>query len=525
MNSKMISVFKPLRLLQVSTIICSMIRTGLSLYLIYLIQRLIDVIIINDSAKIHQLLNHIIIFTIGYLIFIFLTQLSLRQIWFTGHFRLMDAIYQHILKQPLSFFNNNDKGNLLSKITNEAQFISSWYAQGIVVLITQSIVLITTLCLLVKYHLMITIVIVLLITICFIFIKWISKNIAKIYDKDQQMNANINQSILQSFFSIFDIKQLHQETYFQDKVTHQLLTQRLKLNQRLALIFASFVSTSAFIAFIIPIVAIILAAYFVIKHQLSVGAIMAIFSLTKMLDEPIRTISEQINQRQVAHKTIQKLKYLFEGETSTPKQELSALETMKVDIVKNDAIHQSLAVSFDLQPNDVIVIKGNSGVGKTTIANLIQQIIPNSYIEWNGENLATIDQSVIFNRIMRVNQQALLFKGTLQENIIFNAPETDLLNEVMQLCCIEQLKDKFIEDQGNNLSGGEKQRINLARILIQTPDVLILDEVTSALNLELSQKIAHNIIQFAKKYNIALLVISHKDEFDQYANQIIHLQK
>lgn len=78
-------------------------------------------------------------------------------------------------------------------------------------------------------------------------------------------------------------------------------------------------------------------------------------------------------------------------------------------------------------------------------------------------------------------------------------------------------------EQGKNISGGQRQRISLARILIRTPELLILDEPTSALNKEITEKIASNLNDFVKNNNISTLIISHNNIFDKYSSNIIKL--
>src|SRR5699024_2220017 len=84
--------------------------------------------------------------------------------------------------------------------------------------------------------------------------------------------------------------------------------------------------------------------------------------------------------------------------------------------------------------------------------------------------------------------------------------------------------DRNFEEAGKNLSGGQKQRINLARILLRKPELLILDEPTSALDNETSEKIVKNIVEFSKANNMSLIVISHRDDFDKYADDIYTLK-
>ena len=84
--------------------------------------------------------------------------------------------------------------------------------------------------------------------------------------------------------------------------------------------------------------------------------------------------------------------------------------------------------------------------------------------------------------------------------------------------------DFLIEDDGKNISGGEKQRIGLARFLLRRPEILLLDEVTSSLDVETRNEVAYRVIQYIRKYHMTLLVISHNNDFDKYANKFVEIK-
>jgi len=134
-----------------------------------------------------------------------------------------------------------------------------------------------------------------------------------------------------------------------------------------------------------------------------------------------------------------------------------------------------------------------------------------------------------FGKILKVSQESFIFKGTLRENILLADSNLEYnLEEVLKVSGLEEFVSKFginyeLLEDGKNISGGQKQRIGLARILIRKPELLILDEPTSALDENTSGKISLNIVNYINKYNIATVVISHKNDFDKYADEIIYL--
>ena len=122
-----------------------------------------------------------------------------------------------------------------------------------------------------------------------------------------------------------------------------------------------------------------------------------------------------------------------------------------------------------------------------------------------------------------------MFNSSLEENIKLGDYYTDeLLEDVIYTSCLDEFVQKqgmeyIIDEKSGNISGGEKQRIGLARILIRRPELLILDEVTSSLNSDIKETIAKRIKEFTEKYNITTIVVTHGDEFNIYANKTITL--
>ena len=120
-----------------------------------------------------------------------------------------------------------------------------------------------------------------------------------------------------------------------------------------------------------------------------------------------------------------------------------------------------------------------------------------------------------------------MFSDTIKNNICCgDMYKEDELREIYKLTLLEEFigkygEDKIIDFSDSNISGGEKQRIALARILIRKPKLLLLDEITSSLDDTNSHLLAKNIYEYAKTNNITVVVISHKDEFLEYSNKVI----
>lgn len=153
----------------------------------------------------------------------------------------------------------------------------------------------------------------------------------------------------------------------------------------------------------------------------------------------------------------------------------------------------------------------------------------NGHIRYNGQDFLQFDPDEYKKRVLMVEQNTVLFYGTVLENITMEWNATpDEIDEVVVACGLSEFVAEHglayaIPYGGENLSSGERQRIGIARLLLRKPDVLIFDEPTSALDHDLKEAVSKGIVDFAKKHKMTLVIICHGEEFDPYSSQIIQL--
>ena len=188
-------------------------------------------------------------------------------------------------------------------------------------------------------------------------------------------------------------------------------------------------------------------------------------------------------------------------------------------------------VSFTVEKGDVALITGPSGIGKSTLFNLVSRILSceTVFVGYNGRPVEDYCLRDYYRHVLQVEQTVVTVHGTLLENLTFGEeyPE-ERIREVLRVAQLE----KFVEERGldfvldehaANISGGERQRIGIARMLLRRPDLLLLDEPTSALDAETGENLMRGLTEYAKKNGMSLLVISHKSDADEYASQKVRL--
>ncbi|QSX04749.1 ABC transporter ATP-binding protein [Sedimentibacter sp. zth1] len=208
---------------------------------------------------------------------------------------------------------------------------------------------------------------------------------------------------------------------------------------------------------------------------------------------------------------------------------IKSIDTIDFDIkelaIKGKKLSKDIKEHFE--KGNVVWIKGKSGSGKSTLLKLLPKFREASTIYINGENINSITNASLRSKLDYLSQNVPIIKGTLRDNLFFNKEyskeiENQLINEPI---IASILKDKSLDDKilegGSNLSGGEKQKIAIARALYDNVDVLILDEVTSNIDKKSSDEIFKQIM-LAKNDKI-IFIISHDDLPKSYATKFIEI--
>lgn len=183
---------------------------------------------------------------------------------------------------------------------------------------------------------------------------------------------------------------------------------------------------------------------------------------------------------------------------------------------------------FDVKRGDIVMIQGESGSGKTTIMKGLVKLLHIDGISLNGKELSEYDNNSVRAKIAFFSQNVPIITGTIKENILLGQNEKKLdINKLKNKLFMKKFFDEkegldhIILENGSNLSGGDKQKIALARLYLEQPDVIILDEITSSIDKESSDVIFEDIINSFKESII--FVIAHDDTVKKYCNRFIKI--
>ncbi|WP_260631828.1 ABC transporter ATP-binding protein [Paenibacillus polymyxa] len=455
-------------------------------------------------------------------------------------------IWEKIIHLPVNYFDNNENGKIISRMTNDLAIVSNFLAITLPSILAD--VLMVTGCIIMLFVLdwRLMSVLVALIPITALLIYPIGRRMNRVAVEAQDAAADFSGELSKILYNIRFIKATTSEK-LEMKYTREILGRIFRLN----------IKEGILSAVIEPIVTIIImlalvgmfwygSAGIAAGHITTGTLVSMIFYLFTMVS-PLTQLSSFFSQYQKA-KGASKEIYIIYNQQDEKQEKLGSVPDMKSHDQNSDILHFA-NVSFSYNQGQPVLsnveltfrggtttaIVGPSGSGKTTIFSLIEKF----YLEYNGEiyynnvYLDKIRTEEWRRKISYVMQDSDLLVGSVRDNLVYGlnrdaddheiyaALDTVGLKEV-----IYQLPDgldTFVGERGVKLSGGQKQRIQIARCLLSDHEILLFDEATANLDSE-SEQLVHDVIRLLSK-NKMTIVIAHRLSTIYKADQIIFLDK
>jgi len=290
----------------------------------------------------------------------------------------------------------------------------------------------------------------------------------------------------------------------------------------------------------LPIAILLFGGYLTYSGLITLGTLIAFYTFLSRLYEPIRNLSDWNlgNQRSKGIKDklidfMNETESESDGENKVKSINSIEFENVSFGYEKGKNIIENF--SMILERGDRLAILGESGQGKSTILNLILKFyeVGNGRISVNGIDVKKLNKSDYYKHISILQQEPFLFTSTIEENITFgDKPVHYSAREVAEICRLNSLINKFpegmnreLQENGFNVSGGEKQRICLARALFKGCDLLLLDEATSALDRKTEEEFIRSLEEYLEKNNTILVAVTHKKKILDICNKVIELDK
>lgn len=459
--------------------------------------------------------------------------------WVGNHvvMRLQQQVFSHLMAMPMSFFDRQNTGNLLAKVTYDAGQVSSAASSTLVSLVREGATVIGLLGLMFWHSWQLSVIFLVVGPVVGILIGLISRRFRKISCHIQQAVGDITTSTEQMLKGhkevlMFGGQQVEEKRFF--RVSNHMRQQTMKM-----------VAADAIGSPIVQMVASVALAVFLyvatidsVKATLTAGTFTVMVTSMMMLLKPLKSLTDVNNQFQRGITACQSLFGLLD---STPEEDTG---TRTLDRARGEIEFRNVTftyptkdtpalhnVSFKVEAGKSVALVGRSGSGKSTIASLLTRFydVEQGEILLDGVNIREYRLSELRKQYALVSQHVHLFNDTVASNIAYAAEERYSREEIQQAARIAhadefvskmtQGYDTVVGENGASLSGGQRQRIAIARALLRDAPVLLLDEATSALDTESERHIQAAIDELCKARTS--LVIAHRLSTIEKADEIL----
>ncbi|EEN9141153.1 ABC transporter ATP-binding protein [Listeria monocytogenes] len=529
------------RLLMIGVFILIFIASGISIIYPLLGGKVIDdVVYQNKTNLLIPLLLIMIISTIIRTICRYTYQIMCERIGQNSLFRIREDLYKKLQSLDFDFFNNTRVGDIMARMTGDTDAIRhfvSWVSYNIlenVFLFSFAIIIMAT----IDWKL--TLALVIVTPLIAVLTMKMSSKAQPVFYEIRESFSRLNSMVEENISGNRVVKAFARED-FEMKKFHEHNEDFKKRNLDSADVSRTYLPVLDSLAGMLVVITLIFGGYLVIKGQMTLGDLVAFNGFLWMLNGPMRMSGWLINDVQRFIASSFKIQDMMATDAKIPTHAEKPAPSLQGHVeFKNVSFHFEddpntdvlKNISLKASPGQTIAILGETGAGKSTLVNLICRFYdPTSgEILIDGVDARKWHVRELRNHIATVMQDIFLFSDTIEGNIAFGAPDATM-EDVRRMARIADA-DHFIEtmpesydtivgERGVGLSGGQKQRISLARALLKNPSILILDDTTSAVDMETEVKIQGELKKITE--NTTTFIIAHRISSVKEADEILIL--
>ncbi|VTM90421.1 Lipid A export ATP-binding/permease protein MsbA [Raoultella ornithinolytica] len=446
-------------------------------------------------------------------------------------------LFSHMMGMPVSFFDKQSTGTLLSRITYDSEQVASSSSSALITVVREGASIIGLFVMMFYYSWQLSLILIVLAPIVSMAIRVVSKRFRNISKNMQNTMGQVTTSaeqMLKGHKEVLMFGGQAVETKRFDKVSNKMRLQGMKM-----------VSASSISDPVIQLIASLALAFVLyaasfpsVMETLTAGTITVVFSSMIALMRPLKSLTNVNAQFQRGMAACQTLFAILDSEQEKDEGKL-VIERAKGNLEFKDVTftypgRETPAlrnINLNIQEGKTVALVGRSGSGKSTIASLITRFydIDNGQILLDGHDLREYTLASLRDQVALVSQNVHLFNDTVANNIAYARTEEysrEQIEEAARMAYamdfiskMDNGLDTVIGENGVLLSGGQRQRIAIARALLRNSPILILDEATSALDTESERAIQAALDELQK--NRTSLVIAHRLSTIEQADEIV----
>jgi subfamily B ATP-binding cassette protein MsbA len=452
---------------------------------------------------------------------------------------LRKEIYDKSLKLPISYFNEERKGDLLSRMSNDMKEIEFALMVSLEALYFQPLNIIIFLIALVVLAPKLTLMVLLFLPVTALIIGIVGRSLRKKSGVNQMLAGKILSTFEETLGGMRIIKGFTAEKRFSkkyDEIDMDYTKNNIGVQRRYDL--SSPLSET--IALSISAVLLWFGGRMVFDGDLNPEFFLTYFAIFSQLIPPFKGFSSALYASEKGMASVNRIKELVEApvvvEDHPNPKSISFKDAIELNQVSFGYTETQVVRNFNttIRKGHTIALVGSSGSGKTTVADLVARFydVTEGSILIDGINIKDFSQQDLRGITGIVSQESILFNDTIENNLRVGKPEASL-EEIKSACKAANAHDFILQtengyqsmvgERGGKLSGGQKQRLSIARALLKDPEILILDEATSALDSE-SEKAVQGALEKLME-NRTSIVIAHRLSTITHANTIIVMDK
>lgn len=532
-----IKKYCPLYLVAVTAMVISILLDALSPRIT---RHIIDDVIVGGRRQILlQLLLGLVGIGLGRAVFQYTKEIIFDYAAIGIGSSLRKDLFNHIQTLSMGYFDNHNTGELMARVKDDVDRI--WNTCGFVSMLILEAALHTIIVVVCMYRISPVLTVIPLVVMPLIAYSAVrmEKGLGDVYDKISEETAELNTVAQENLAGVRTVKAFAREEYEIEKFkkhNHRFY----KLNMEQARFLTRYQPRISFMSKILLMAVIVIGGILVIKGQITIGQLGAFSEYTNNIIWPMEIVGWLSNDFAAAMASNRKIKRIMAEEPEIKEPEHAAMEESVLGDLEFNHVNFDLHgnrilsdISFHLAKGGTLGIMGVTGSGKTSIVNLIQRFydVSEGEILLDGKDIRTMPLAALRAQTSVVMQDVFLFSDSITENIKTGGKDS-VTWESVELASIRADANEFIVrltnqydtvigERGVGLSGGQKQRISIARAMAKEAPILILDDSTSALDMETEKEIEGHL---SRMKDSSKIIIAHRISAVRNAEEIIILE-